>query len=227
LKTISGTTDTRKHMGWRDRRGRSIARVPGIEPRSDGRELVYDGDQLAGRAAVVAALATAPSEFVETDANGDVAYGSVSLTPEVLLKLVSLGTQDGRTWAITMEDEVAHGPARAATDGLRDAGERDWFLGPTAAVMAADLGAAWAQEPDREYIDLTLDEPIPADLVLASFVRAVVTEYRYALWRAGVVDQEHPDELGQAAADRVRSARASAVVQAVEADVRALGTEDA
>ena len=91
--------------------------------------------------------------------------------------------------------------------------------------MAVDLGVERIDEPDREFFDLTLPDPVGADLVLASFVRAVVTEYRYAMWRQGVVDAEHPEELGRAAAERVAAARASAVVQKIEALVRAREAE--
>ncbi|MGS2616372.1 hypothetical protein ACVCAH_17880 [Micromonospora sp. LZ34] len=152
-------------MSWLRRRRYS---VPGVSPNSshDGWN-EYDGARLADRPVVIAALDRAPRQFADlVSSPGD---PDMALSREKFLAGVTVGTNDGLSWAVSLAEEL-----KAVVDTGPDVVDDDLLL----AALAERPEVAEAQHPDREVFEVTLASPLRADEMLAVAVSALSAAHR-------------------------------------------------
>jgi hypothetical protein len=152
-------------MSWLRRHRYS---VPGVSPTNSQHGWdEYNGSLLADRPVVVAALDRAPRHFADLVFEpGD---PDMALTREEFLASVTVGTNDGLSWALSLAEEL-----KAVVDTGPDVSEEDLLL----VALTARPEVAEARHPDREVFEVTLASPLKADEMLALTVDALTTAHR-------------------------------------------------
>ncbi|MEV4545067.1 hypothetical protein [Micromonospora echinaurantiaca] len=142
--------------------------VPGVSPSSSYQGWdEYDGPPLSGRPTVAAALARAPRRFVDLVVEpGD---PELALSRDDVLAAITVGTGDGRSWTISLAEEM-----KPVVDTGPDVTDDDILL----AAFAAHPEVTLAQHSDRECFELALAKPLRADELLALTVDALSAAHR-------------------------------------------------